>query len=430
MPSQEENLVVVGGGYVGLPLAVAAGKAGMNVTVFDTDPERVRQLQLGESYIADVSKAELAAARIKATAAPTEATVNAHVIVICVPTPLRKTRDPDVSCVITAAEDVARCLWRNKNDVLVVLESTVYPGFTREVLVPILEKARRCPVGTRAPGHGLLSVAFSPERVDPANVRYGISNTPKVIGGVTEDCQVRASSFYGRFVQRTVPVSSCDTAEMVKLLENTFRAVNIGLANEVALMCHKLGVETHEVIEAAATKPFGYMPFYPGPGVGGHCIGLDPLYLSWKLRAHHYRARFIELADEVNLRMPKYVVGMIATALNSVGLPIRNSSVVIYGVAYKENVSDVRESPALEVMQELHKLGARMSYVDPLVPQIQLPEFTLNRLAEAPIKADCAVILAAHDGLPRWEHILQDSQVVVDTRGYMTGAPDKRIYRL
>jgi len=424
--AKSQKVVVVGGGYVGLPLAVEAGLSGFRTAVLDIDEERVEALRMGRSYIPDVSDARLQKSGLSATRDPAVC-ADADVVVICVPTPLRKTRDPDVSYILSAAEAVARQLLNDAGPPrLVILESTTYPGFTREVLVPLLEEHSGLKAGTLE-----LAVAFSPERVDPGNKTFETRNTPKVVGGLTPDCCARAAAFYKRVVAAPiVEVSSCDTAEVVKLHENTFRSVNIGLANELSMMCSKLGVDTHEVINAAASKPFGFMPFYPGPGVGGHCIGPDPLYLSWKLKSWNYRARFIELADEINTRMPHHVVNMVHRALNSIGRCVSGSNIAVLGVAYKANVGDTRESPALLVIDELLALGARLVYRDSHVPTLELPSGVRLTAETKCLPAHCAVILAAHADTPSQGLLLEQAQVIVDARGYMHGCTGAKIYRL
>lgn len=411
----KKTVVVVGGGYVGLPLAVEAGLAGHRVIVYDTSSGRVDAIQRYCSPILDVSDERLREAKVVASTDPA-VTAKADVVVYCVPTPLRKTRDPDVSMVLDAVKATARFLSNNERPKLIILESTVYPGFTREVLVPMLAE-----ISGRTAGTKTLAVAYSPERVDPSNEVHHTRNTPKVVGGLTLQCTKQAIAFYRSFIDADiVEVSSCDAAEMVKLLENTFRAVNIGLANEFSTMCGKLGLSTREVIDAAATKPFGFMPFYPGPGVGGHCIGPDPLYLSWRMRAWNYRARFIELADEINGRMPHHVVNIATRALNAISKPVRDSSVVLLGVAYKANVGDTRESPALEILEELQRLGAKVSYIDSYVPAVVLPDGTRLTSDSHMPEVDCAIVLAAHDTTPLRETLLTRAGVIVDTRGYFS----------
>ncbi|HVH25665.1 MAG TPA: nucleotide sugar dehydrogenase [Vicinamibacterales bacterium] len=361
--SRQARVGVIGLGYVGLPLAVEFARAGFDVTGFDVDERKNTDINAGRSYIPDVPSSELQSA---VTANKLSATQDLSrlgemdVIDICVPTPLRKTRDPDLSYVVKAVEGVAATL---RSGQLVVLESTTYPGTTDEVVRPMLEAN-----GLEAERDFFL--AFSPERVDPGNVAFSTRTIPKVLGGVGPRSTELASSLYGSIIASVVPVSSTRVAEMVKLLENTFRAVNIGLVNEIALMCHKLNIDVWEVIDAAKTKPFGFMPFYPGPGLGGHCIPIDPYYLSWKARQSGFEARFIELAGHVNSAMPEYVVQLVADALNSVQKPINGSSIHLFGVAYKRDVNDMRESPALDIVELLRRRGAHVSYTDPFVPTL------------------------------------------------------------
>ena len=328
---------------------------------------------------------------------------------ICVPTPLRKTKDPDMSYVIQAVDDVARIAHEG---MLIVLESTTYPGTTDELIVPKLKA-----LGF-TPGDDIF-IAFSPERIDPANAKYGVRNTPKVVGGVTPACSEVTAALYGAAVDQIVPVSSPTSAEMVKLLENTFRAVNIGMVNEMAVMCDKLGIDVWEVIQAAATKPFGFMPFYPGPGLGGHCIPVDPHYLSWKLKALNYNARFIELASEINTQMPVYVVNKVMDALNDDGKAVRGANIVVLGVAYKRDVDDMRESPALDVIDLLRGKGAKVTYHDPHVPSLHLHDgvklSSADYSAELLAGADCVVIITDHRWYD-WQHVAQHSKVIMDAR--------------
>jgi UDP-N-acetyl-D-glucosamine dehydrogenase len=362
--SREARIGVIGLGYVGLPLAVEFARAGFDTTGFDVDASKIAQINDGRSYIPDVPDADLCAAvkagKLRATSDMAQLGAM-DVIDICVPTPLRKTKDPDLSFVVKAVEAVAATLRRNQ---LVILESTTYPGTTDEVVQPMLE-AR----GLKADEDFLL--AFSPERVDPGNAQFTTRTIPKVVGGIGPKSTEAAALLYGTVVATVVPVSSTRVAEMVKLLENTFRAVNIGLVNEVALMSHKMDIDVWEVIDAAKTKPFGFMPFYPGPGLGGHCIPIDPFYLSWKARQSGFEARFIELAGHVNGSMPEYVVDRIGEALNSVKKPINGSRIHLFGIAYKKDVNDMRESPALDILELLVKRGAVVSYTDPWVLELK-----------------------------------------------------------
>ena len=420
--ARSAHVVVIGVGYVGLPLAIELARSGFVVTGLDTDAEKVRLIGLGESYVADVPPGALAplvaSGRLRATRDP-RVLAEADVVLICVPTPLNKTRDPEIGHIVAALEQIEE---HQHADMLIVLESTTYPGTTRELLVPRL--TRRFELGREA------FVAFSPERVDPGNRTYGLRNTPKVVAGATPACLELALELYTGVVEQLVPVSSTDTAEMVKLLENTFRAVNIGLVNEIAIISRKLGVDAFEVIEAAATKPFGFTPFFPGPGLGGHCIPLDPLYLSWKLRTLSYDARFIDLADSVNRAMPGYVVERALSVLNAGSRPVRGSHVLIYGVAYKRDVRDVHESPAAGIMTGLERQGATVSYMDPWVPA-----FAADARAESTRQSvdpaasfepyDLVIVVTDHSALDR-ERLLRQARAVLDTRNALRGIPGPR----
>jgi UDP-N-acetyl-D-glucosamine dehydrogenase len=423
--SRQAKVGVVGMGYVGLPLAVAFAQAGFAVTGIDVDVNKVADINRGESYIEDVPRCELQPqvfdGRLRASINYADlATMDA--ISICVPTPLRKTKDPDISYIVNAADSIAQQGGTGK---LIVLESTTYPGTTDEVILP-----RLISNGDQVGQDFFL--AFSPERIDPGRQDYAMYNTPKVIGGVTPNCLEVAEALYGKIVQKTVPVSSTATAEMVKLLENTFRAVNIGLVNEVALMCDKLGLSVWEVVEAAATKPYGFTPFYPGPGLGGHCIPIDPHYLSWKLRTLNYTARFIELAAEVNSHMPEYVVTRVTNALNDERKAINGSRILILGVAYKPNVSDVRESPALDIIHLLQTRGASVDYHDPFVPDLSLEGVLLQsvQLTDAILsEVDCVIIVTHHQTYD-WTHIAEVSHLIVDTRNIIQAAGPARVVGL
>lgn len=403
---------IIGLGYVGLPLAVEFAEAGFDVIGVDVSAAKVGQINRGESYITDIPSERLAPlVKNGKLCASTDYDDLRQVdtISICVPTPLLKTKDPDMSYVIQATDEVARICHEG---MLVVLESTTYPGTTNEVVVPRLVEKGLTPGET-------VFIAFSPERIDPGNKHYGVRNTPKVVGGVTPGCVEVVQALYSTAVDQVVPVSSPTTAEMVKLLENTFRAVNIALVNELALMCDKLGVDAWEVINAAKTKPFGFMPFYPGPGLGGHCIPIDPLYLSWKLKTLNYTARFIELASEINTSMPLYVLDKITDALNDEGKAVRGSQVVVLGVAYKRDVDDVRESPALDIIHLLQEKGARVAYHDPYVPSIRLEGAeTMDSAAYSAdllAGADCVVIVTDHTHYD-WMHVVENSRLIIDTR--------------
>jgi UDP-N-acetyl-D-glucosamine dehydrogenase len=426
LAAKDAKVAVIGIGYVGLPLAVEAARGGYVAVGFDRDPEKVRLVNAGTSYIPDVPSALVAelVREGRLSASSDEAVLGqADAIIVCVPTPLNKTKDPDISFILDAAEAVAKKI---RPGTAVVLESTTYPGSTREIVLP------RLAVDGREAGKDFF-LAFSPERVDPGNTKWGTRNTPKVLGGITPACLEVATTLYSAIVDRIVAVSSTDSAEMVKLLENTFRAVNIGLVNEVAIMCQRLGIDTWEVIQAAATKPFGFMPFYPGPGLGGHCIPVDPHYLAWKLRTLKYTARFIELADEVNGSMPEFVVEMVAAALNRVRKPVNGSKVLVVGVAYKKDVSDLRESPALDVLHLLAEQGAELSYVDPFVPEVRLDGRVLRAVdpMESFGHCDCAVVVTDHSSFD-WARLVREAPLVVDTRDATRGieAPAGKIHRL
>lgn len=416
---------VVGLGYVGLPLAVTFADVGYRVIGIDNDVKKVESLNKGKSYIQDISDSQLKPhiSNGRLTASSNYSLLaDADAISICVPTPLRKTGDPDISFIIDAADNIAKI---GGNGKLIVLESTTYPGTTEEIILPRLIKNGR-KIGTD------VFVAFSPERIDPGRKDFTIYTTPKVIGGITPKCLEVAIALYGTIVEKPVPVSGAATAEMVKLLENTFRAVNIGLVNEVALMCDKLGLDTWEVVKAASTKPYGFMPFYPGPGLGGHCIPIDPLYLSWKLRTLNYTARFIELASEINSQMPQYVVNKIADALNEECKSVKGSRVLILGVAYKANVGDVRESPAIDVYHLLRDKGANVLYHDPHVNDLSgegILEQSVPLNIEQLQKADCVVVLTDHDDFD-WLLVTNFSSLVVDTRHAIIEAGESRVIYL
>jgi UDP-N-acetyl-D-glucosamine dehydrogenase len=423
--AKQGHIVVVGVGYVGLPLVAEFAREGFQVTGLDYDTRKVELLSQGESYIRDVPSSDLAphakSGRLRATAEPAVLR-EADAVIVCVPTPLNKTKDPDMRFIVDAAEQIQK---HQHAGMLVVLESTTYPGTTTELLVPKLTE-RGFALGKD------VFVAFSPERVDPGNERFKTRNTPKVLGGATPECLAVASALYSQVINQLIPVSSTETAEMVKLLENTFRAVNIGLANEIALMSRKLGVNPFEVIRAAASKPFGFMPFYPGPGLGGHCIPIDPLYLSWKLKALKGQARFIELADSINSSMPSYVVERVAAALNEHSKSVKGSSILVYGIAYKKNVNDVRESPAFEVIEELEKKGAHVAFTDPLVASVELPHGEQKGVAPDFAAYDAVVVITDHDALDR-ERLVREARIVIDTRDALArveGVDPTRVFGL
>jgi len=419
------RLGVIGLGYVGLPLAVELAQAGFEVHGVDIDESRVRQLNQGRSYIQDVSTADVRALVRKGLLhASTDFSVlrRCDTVNICVPTPLSKQRDPDVSFIVAAAEQVKKHLHRG---MLVILESTTYPGTTDELLLPMLAR-EDFKVGRD------FFLAFSPERVDPGNPNFQTRNIPKVVGGVTPNCTAAAVKLYEQRLEHVVPVSSTQVAEMVKLLENTFRSVNIGLVNELALMCKRMHIDVWEVISAAATKPFGFMPFYPGPGLGGHCIPIDPFYLSWKARASGFEARFIELAGHVNGHMPDHVIELVAEALNRRGRAIRGSKVLVLGVAYKADIDDVRESPSLDIMEKLRERGAKIEYCDPFVPSIRFAGGVMKSVpfTGASLKRfDCTVIATAHKAF-KYAKVLAWSKAIVDTRNALKGRRSAKIVRL
>ncbi len=417
---------IIGLGYVGLPLALELSRAGFVVTGIDLDKRKVESIQKGKSYIDDLTDAEIATAvsegRLHAT---TDFSILQGVdsVSICVPTPLKKPQEPDISYILSATTEIKKYLHPGQ---LIVLESTTYPGTTDEIVLPELEKT-----GLKVGVDYFL--AFSPERVDPGNKIYNTKTTPKIIGGVTENCTKVAVALYRQAVDRVVPVSSTRAAEMVKLLENTFRSVNIGLVNEIAIICDKLGLDVWEIIDAAATKPFGFMPFYPGPGLGGHCIPIDPLYLSWKLKMLNYNARFILLASDVNAKMPHYVADKVFDALNSRRKSINGSKILILGVAYKKDIGDVRESPALDVIKLLKEKGGIISYHDPYIPQIHEENMNLSSVELSDYsnlqKYDCTVIITNHSSY-EYRKIVENSNIVVDTRNATKGIASEKIVKL
>ncbi len=421
---KEAKTGVVGLGYVGLPLAVEFARTGFQVTGIDVNQAKVDQVNAGRSYVKDVSDAALAPltgdGRLRATA-DFSAIGKLDTVNICVPTPLRKTKDPDMSYVADACREIARHLHRG---MLVILESTTYPGTTDEFVLPMLEES-----GLRVGEDFFL--CFSPERVDPGNPKYQTKNIPKVVGGVTPECTEIGALFYQQALETVVPVSSTQVAEMVKLLENTFRMINIGLANEMALMCDRMGINVWEVIDAAATKPFGFMAFYPGPGLGGHCIPIDPFYLSWKTRQAGIEARFIELAGYINGQMPMFVVDKIQDALNDQAKPVKGSHIHLLGMAYKRDIDDVRESPAVDVAHLLKRLGARVTYTDPYVPKVKIggEEYASQHLNESVRAADCTVILTDHSNID-YAAVVEHARLIVDTRNALKQFRSGKIVRL
>jgi len=421
----EARCGIIGLGYVGLPLAIEFARVGLHVTGIDVDRSKVEQIRAGRSYVVDVGDNEIAeqvaAGRLVATS-EFGAIAELDTVNICVPTPLRKTKDPDLTFVVAAVNEIRRYLRRGQ---LVILESTTYPGTTEEVVRPALE-ASGLQVGRD------FCLAFSPERIDPGNPHFKTRNIPKVVGGVTPACTEAAAALYAECVERVVPVSSTRVAEMVKLLENTFRSVNIGLVNEIALMSHALGIDVWEVIDAAKTKPFGFMAFYPGPGLGGHCIPIDPFYLSWKAKMNGFEPRFIELAGHINESMPRFVVEKITDALNRHCKSVRGSRIHVLGVAYKAGVNDLRESPALNVMKILTDKGAVLSYSDPYIPAIREEGLCLDSLPLGNgylADVDCVVVLTAHREFD-YRSVVETAPLVVDTRNALQGFSGENIVRL
>jgi UDP-N-acetyl-D-glucosamine dehydrogenase len=412
------RVAVLGLGYVGLPLATAFAEAGFNVVGIDPDERKVGSVLRGESYIGDVPTEQLdRLVKSENLTATTDFSPLREVdaVSICVPTPLRKTGDPDLSYILEATDELARYMHPG---MVIVLESTTYPGTTREILLPKLGEENGLDVGDH------FFLAFSPERVDPGREDWTTLNTPKVIGGITPACSEVATTWYAQALETVIPVSSAEAAEMAKLLENTFRMINIGLVNEMAMMCDRLGIDVWEVIDAAATKPFGFMKFTPGPGLGGHCIPIDPLYLSWKLRALNYTARFIELASEINTGMPRYVVDKVQDALNNQGKPLKGTHIVVLGAAYKPDIDDVRESPALDVIGLLRHKGAIVFYHDPYIPRLQHEGWvmeTVSDLPQAVRDADCVVVITDHSTYD-YNVLLEEAKLIVDTRNALGNA--------
>jgi UDP-N-acetyl-D-glucosamine dehydrogenase len=421
--TRQAKVGIVGLGYVGLPLAVEFAKAGFTVTGIDLSDSKIERINKGDSYVGDVPSTTLAplvaSGKIKATA-DFSVIRDLDTVNICVPTPLRKTKDPDMSYIVSACGEIAKFFHPG---MLVILESTTYPGTTDEVVLPMLEQ------GGLKVGKDFF-LCFSPERVDPGNAKYNTSNIPKVVGGTTPACSEMGHVFYSQALQKVVAVSSTQVAEMVKLLENTFRMINIGLANEIALMCDRMGINVWEVIDAAATKPFGFMPFYPGPGLGGHCIPIDPFYLSWKTKQAGIEARFIELAGYINGQMPHFVVDKIQNALNDHTKPLKGSHIHVLGVAYKKDIEDVRESPALDIMLLLKRRGARITFSDPHVASLQLDgEKLASEDVSAVAAADCTVIVTDHSAF-NYRKIAEQAKLIVDTRNALKGISSEKIVRL
>jgi UDP-N-acetyl-D-glucosamine dehydrogenase len=412
-------------GYVGLPLAVEFAKGGFRVTGFEVDAQKVRDLKAGVSYIGDIPTPEVAALAKKGLLTGTldfSLLKKMDAVIICVPTPLRKSKDPDVSYIVASVKEARKYLRRGQ---IIILESTTYPGTTKELVKPMLEQG-----GLKAGKDFYL--AFSPERVDPGNPKYGVKNTPKVVGGLTPACTELAGALYAAVIDRVLKVSSTDAAELVKLLENTFRAVNIAMINEMALMCNKLDLDIWEVIGAAASKPFGFMPFYPGPGIGGHCIPLDPHYLGWKMKTLNFEPRFIELAGAINSSMPGHVVARLGELLNARGKALSKSRVLMVGMAYKPDIADPRESPAHDVLLLLEKTGARADYYDPYVAEAEL-EGKVRRSRKDALKKlkeyDCVLIVTPHSCID-YADIVKRARLVFDTRNAAKGLKSRNLYRL
>ena len=416
LKNRTARVAVIGLGYVGLPMAIELGKAGFEVIGVDVSSEKVTTIESGKSDVGDVPDFEVAGlksvGKLRATTDYSDV-AEADVIIICVPTPLRKTRDPDISYILAACKGIQPYLRAER---LVILESTTFPGTTEDIVRPILEE------------NGLVAgkdlfLAYSPERIDPGNTVYTLTNTPKVVGGSTPACTDMAAAFYDEVIAEVVTVSSTQTAEITKLLENTYRSVNIALVNEVALMCDRLGIDVWEVIDAAGTKPYGFMPFYPGPGLGGHCIPVDPHYLAWKLRTLDFNSRFIELASEVTRSMPAYVVSKVSDVLNLHERSVKGSEILVLGVTYKPNVGDIRESPALDIIEMLQQKGAHVSYHDPYVPRLAVDDLNMDssELTEQSIRAtDCVVITTNHESYDiQW--IVDHAKCVFDTRNATHG---------
>ena len=424
--NKEANIGVIGLGYVGLPLAIEFAKAGFNVSGIDVDDKKIAAINKGDNYISDIDNSLLMdlvkKGRLKATK-NTSIITTLDAISICVPTPLSKVNEPDVSYIINSVNAIKRYLHK---DLLIVLESTTYPGTTKEVVLSSLKES------------GLVVgkdyyLCFSPERIDPGNKNYNISNTPKVIGGITNECVKVGQLLYSQIVKDVISVSSPETAEMVKLLENTFRSINIGLANEVAIMCEKLGIDVWEVIDAANTKPYGFMKFTPGPGLGGHCIPIDPLYLSWKMKNLNYNPKFIDLASKINASMPEHIVDMLKKALNTNQKELENSKILLLGMAYKKDVDDIRESPSLDILYLLNKNNSKVEYFDPYIPDFVFDKRKNKSLddlnSEVLKKFDAVIILTDHSNID-YKLIKDNAALIIDTRNVYPLNNDNNIYRL
>ena len=421
--NKKANIAVIGLGYVGLPLASGFANSGFNVIGLDNNKEKVKKINKGISYISDVSSKDIKTLvknnSLKATT-DKEILKKSDIIIICLPTPLDKHQQPDVSLLEKATKTIKKYL---KKEQLIILESTTYPGTTKEVILPILKQDKL------KPGKDFF-LAFSPERVDPGNKNYKTKDVPKIVGGITKKGTKLACLLYDSFVKETIPVSSAKTAEMTKLLENTFRIVNISMIDEIALMCDKMGIDVWEVIKAAKTKPYGFMPFYPGPGIGGHCISIDPFYLSWKAKEHKFYARFIDLAGQINAQMPHFVVTKIIYALNKHKKSVNGSNILIWGVSYKKDIPDTRESPAYPVIKDLIKKGANIKYFDPFVKEFKVNNKKIKKVSNKNLKQyDCIVILTDHSKF-NYEKLPQKSKLIVDTRNAIKKRDYKNVFHL
>jgi len=424
--NKSAKIGVIGLGYVGLPLAVEFANSGYDTIGIDIDDSKIKSINNNNNYIDDINdnlfKKLINNNKLTATN-DFKSIKKLDCISICVPTPLNKEKEPDMSFIISAMEKIEKYIHPN---LLIILESTTYPGSTRELILPLLEK-KELVIGEN------IFLCFSPERIDPGNKTYNTKNTPKIMGGITENCTILGTKLYEKIVNKVVKVTSTETAEMVKLLENTFRAINIGLANEVAIMCEKLGVNAWEVIDAAATKPFGFMKFTPGPGLGGHCIPIDPYYLSWKLKILDYDARFIKLAGEINTQMPRHVLNLTYISLNKVQKSLNGSKILILGVAYKKDINDIRESPALDIIQLFYDSGAKINYFDEYVPEINMNNISLNSLKSLEKKEisdfDVCVVITDHSNV-QYDLIYDHCKLIIDTRNVFKNAKGDHIIRL
>ena len=415
------SIGIIGLGYVGLPLVVEFAEAGEEIIAVDTDERKVGALKAGESYIEDIPSERLRGVLSQINAGAHYAPLaRTDAVIICVPTPLTANREPELGPLLASGEALAQVLQHGQ---LVVLESTTYPGTTRDLLIPILEAGSGLRVGEN------LNVAFSPERVDPGNKTFTLRNTPKVVGGITDECTERAAEMYGKVCEQIVRVSGPEEAELTKLLENIFRSVNIALVNEMAILAGRMGIDIWEVVDAASTKPYGFMRFEPGPGMGGHCLPVDPFYLTWRAREFHMSTEFIELAGKVNQYMPNHCVERIERALNDIDKPVKGSRIALLGVSYKGGIGDMRESPALRIIEELSARGALLSYHDPFVPELPACAMSSVELSEAISGADAVVLVTAHPGIDH-QTIARDAGLFVDLRGVTRGVASQNIARL